>query len=282
MNKIVYTPELLFSLNRKGIFPLNTEGLNFFSQFPKSKNPYNNPLNNNFIVHSANGGNGGRKRLLPIIEPFSDDKIMFDMKELLLKVNETNKATIIDQITKLHFTPSCEDKLADMILDVTINCIFLVNIYVDIILSMESKHKNIINRINKAIIYQIYCQRKFPSENDANACETSEQKAKKWHINNAILIAELFLRNKYRPDMIINKVLTPLIDQITPDNTVNIELLTKIFPIIGPKIEIMYGMSLDGIFSRMEQISNDSRYETRLRFLIMDMIDLRKKKWNMS
>ena len=41
-------------------------------------------------------------------------------------------------------------------------------------------------------------------------------------------------------------------------------------------------MSLDGIFSRMEQISNDSRYETRLRFLIMDMIDLRKKKWNMS
>ena len=187
----------------------------------------------------ANGGNGGRKRLLPIIEPFSDDKIMFDMKELLLKVNETNKATIIDQITKLHFTPSCEDKLADMILDVTINCIFLVNIYVDIILSMESKHKNIINRINKAIIYQIYCQRKFPSENDANACETSEQKAKKWHINNAILIAELFLRNKYRPDMIINKVLTPLIDQITPDNTVNIELLTKIFPIIGPKIEII-------------------------------------------
>jgi len=308
-SKIIYTPEFLLSFNKKNVCPVRPDILAFFSQFPKNKNPYQNP-------HNANFTSQNRKKILPVVEPFSDDKIIFDLKELLLKVNEENKVAVLEQILKLHFTPTCEDKVAELLLDITVSCIFLVHIYVDIMLGIESKCKNVIEKINKAIINQIYHPKEFSSANDDIACETAEQKSKKWRIHNGLLISELFLRDKYHHQFMINQVLVPLINGIPAPapspapaqapvlvataststastsssdtskaqtgNLVNIEILNKIFPIVGPKLEIRHKANLDSIFFQLEQISKDKvNYPTRYRFIILDIIDLRKKGWGL-
>lgn len=278
--RITYTPEFLFSINKKNIYPIPNQVIAFFNQFPKNKNPYQNPFNANFITQN-------RKKIIPTAEPFSDDKIIFDLRELILKVNEDNKSTILEQILKLHFTPTCEEKIAELLLEVTVNCIFLVHVYVDIILGIEGKCKNIIEKINKAIINQIYYPKEFSAENDDIACETAEQKSKRWRINNGLLISELFLRDKYPHQFMINHVLTPLINGVQQSsdtkNLVNIEILNKIFPIVGPKLEIRHKANLESVFLQLEKISQDkAKYPTRHRFIVMDIIDLRKKGWGLK
>lgn len=291
MSKIIYTPEFLLSLNKKNVYPIQSlqeivvdkaadghdiDLITFFNMFQKNKNSYHNPYNANFPSQN-------RKKIVPQIEPFSDDKIIFDLKELLLKVNDENKTFVLGQILKLHFTPTCEDKVSSLLLEITVNCIFLVHVYVDIILGIESKCKNIIEKINKAIINQIYHPKEFSSENDDVACETAEQKSKKWRINNGLLISELFLRGKYHHQFMINQVLVPLINGISPINLINIEILSKIFPIVGPKLEIAHKANLTDIFHQLEGISKDKvNYPTRNRFLILDIIDLRKKGWGLK
>jgi len=273
--KITYTPETIQELNKSNLIPLNPNLLKFFQRFPKSKYSnviYNNSLNKNFPTQN-------RKKILPKLEPFTDEKTLFDLKALLIKVNDENQATILDQILKLNFTENSIDKVAELVHEVTVNCIFLVKVYVDIILQMEEKCPKIIEKINFNIIKQLYQPKVFDPANDEFACETAEQKAKKWRINNGMLISELFLRDKYHYQFMMDKIINPLIADISADDMVNIEVLHKIIPIVGPKLELKHKLNLTELFTQLTELSANKAYPPRLRFLIMDVIDLRKKNW---
>lgn len=268
MNKTRYHPETLRSLNCKNIYPIEPSLLDFFNTFQKTRYPnvtYQNPYNPNFVSH--------RKKLFPTHEPFSDEKILADFKANLTKLTRENEEEITNLILQLHFPPGIEDKAAEVFHETVLSCIFLADVYVDLLLKMKKTCTKIVESVNQIVSQQLYHPREFSTANDEIACETAEQKAKKWRINNGLLIAELFLQGKYHHQFMINNIIVPIINHITIEDTINIEVLNKIMPLILPKLASSKA-NLSGIFYQLTKISQDKSYPSRLRYLLMDITDL--------
>lgn len=272
MNQVQrYTQDELRSLNRREILPVDPKLLEFFSKFPKTKytnNDYQNPYNLNFIFH--------RKKLFPTHEPFSDQKIIADFKSILLKLTRDNLDETSKHILNINFPQTIKPKIATVLHKTIINCIFLVDVYAELILLISRQDNEITNYLNEIIIQQLYHPKKFSDENDEIACETAEQKEKKWRISNGLLIAELFLNNVYSPQFMVNDIIVPIVNHIKVEDTINIEVLKKIFPIILPKL-VESKTNISSIFYKLKKISENKEYPPRLRYLLMDIIELNKK-----
>ena len=271
--KITYSIQTLYSLNKKNIYTINSELINFFNTFPKNKyinTPYRNPLNINFKEQT-------RKKLFPTIEAFSDEKIISELRSILIKLTPENKKIILKQLYKIRISPTCLDKVVELLHQITIDCIFLVETYVDIFLNVEQWNKTMIDKLYERIIKQFYHPIKFSTKFDNIACETAEQKEKRWKINNAIIIAEFFRKNKINHQFMINKIFIPLINGIKQGNLLNIEILHKILMSIKPQLTQKNQVNLSDLLNQIEKLSKEQTYQHRLRFLLMDIIELYKK-----
>lgn len=88
----------------------------------------------------------------------------------------------------------------------------------------------------------------------------------------------LFLGELFKEGVLARSVLHLCIERLFDDD--DIESLTALLTAAGPRLDDAEGkIALDGHFKRITLLSQDRRFNSRLRFMLMDLIDLRKRKW---
>lgn len=268
---IKYTPNDLSLLNDAKLCSIPADLIKFFSRFPKSK--VSEPYNNQYNIYQGQLPKE-RKQIFKEVEAFSDEKIILDVKSTLNKLTEKNKKDIFNSFFNLYIPINAYNIAANTIHQVMIECIFMINPYIEFLVELQNQKEELFSLVINMIEKQFANSRSFDNTNDANAIETSIQKAKKWRINNTVIVAHLCKSGHYNVEYTCNDFLSKLIEQITPTDSLNIEIIKNIIPIVKdiPQFKSVYANSQ--IKNSLDTISNDKNYENRLRFLIMDIIDM--------
>lgn len=64
-------------------------------------------------------------------------------------------------------------------------------------------------------------------------------------------------------------------------NAENVEALCQLFSLIGKQLEaeVRESSAFDSYMARLQNVGNDSRLESRIRFMVRNVIELRANKW---
>jgi translation initiation factor 4G len=104
------------------------------------------------------------------------------------------------------------------------------------------------------------------------------QKAKRRGLGLVQLIGEL-----YKLDMlskaVIRECLIRLLGNVENPDEEDLESTCKLLTTVGRQFDDASGRSLDVVFLRLKNLSQNEAISSRIRFMIMDIMDLRKSKW---
>eukprot|EP00884_Botryococcus_braunii_P007223 jgi/Botrbrau1/16501/Bobra.0142s0095.1 len=135
------------------------------------------------------------------------------------------------------------------------------------------------------------CQEEFEGTADARAGlkdlppderENAERKVKLRTLGNIRLISEL-----YKRDVVPEKILHYCIQNMLGDGKTepfeeNVEAMCEMLTVAGKKMDLQGGKSkpkMDGYFVILEKWSKSKNMASRIRFMLRDVLDLRKSKW---
>lgn len=268
---IKYKPDDLKSFNDPKLCSIPADLIKFFSKFPKSK--ANEAYNNQYNIYQGQLPKE-RKQIFKEAEAFTDEKIILDIKAVLNKLTDKNKRDVFAGFFNLYMPVNAYNITATTIHQIMIECIFMITSYIDFLVELKGHSEPLFLLVISEIEKQFINSRVFDGSNDANAIETSVQKAKKWRVNNSIIVAHLYKSGHYSIDQVCDNYLGKLIESITPADPLNIEIIKTAITILKdiPKFKAVCTSS--SVKQSLDAISNDKNYENRLRFLIMDISDM--------
>jgi hypothetical protein len=109
--------------------------------------------------------------------------------------------------------------------------------------------------------------------------EEKRVKARRRMLGNIRLIGELY-KKKMLTERIMHACLHKLLGQYQDPDEEVVEALCKLMSTIGEMIDHEKAKErMDRYFERMKTLSNNMNLSSRVRFMLMDAIDLRKNKW---
>jgi len=123
------------------------------------------------------------------------------------------------------------------------------------------------------------CQEEFQKDNQivVHSSEEDEYKAKKRTLGNIKFISELF-KNKMLVNPIIHVCIKRLLQNKNGLDEEQLELLCKLLLNVGSMIDDDKSKTImDSYFMEMEELSQKVSF--RIRFMIIDVIDIRKNNW---
>lgn len=211
-----------------------------------------------------------------------------DENEIILK----NVKGILNKLSKDNFT-NLSKKLYDIDIDnhqlvrdviefiftKAINEPCFGEVYAELCKCLSTKNycDNTLN-FKREILAQ--CQKEFEKEKIETDDILLISNLKRKSLGNISFVGELFNQN-----MISDSVIFHCIDNlITKINEIskkgeNIECLCKLVTKTGYKMDKLHKQRIDYYFKILETISNDKINDFRSRFMIKDVLDLRKRKW---
>ncbi|KAG8363470.1 hypothetical protein BUALT_Bualt19G0025800 [Buddleja alternifolia] len=123
------------------------------------------------------------------------------------------------------------------------------------------------------------------AEEEGEAKQTAEEREEKRirvrrrMLGNIRLIGELY-KKKMLTERIMHECIHKLLGQHENPDEENIEALCKLMSTIGEMIDHHKAKGhMDSYFVNMSQLSNNMKLSSRVRFMLKDVIDLRKNKW---
>ena len=271
-----YDFDTLMAMNRKDLIGIPGELKIFLEALPVVKTPGHAYLNAcNPALYTEPVSSGQRKTLFAKSAAFTDEKTVEDVKILLGKVTNNNYQYILEQLAKLRYSGACWAAVADVYYEATIECIFLVASYVDLLIAWTETlspelSSGLINNFNTRVMNQLKSPREFDPALDSQSCETAADRGKRWQISNALIVCELFNRGKYPAKRIYEYLLLPAMTDVSPTNTVGLEIIIAAWPKIQAKLPTSERQPL---LERLKTISEDRTYIARLRFIIKDLIE---------
>ncbi|KAJ1439577.1 MIF4G-like, type 3 [Sesbania bispinosa] len=109
--------------------------------------------------------------------------------------------------------------------------------------------------------------------------EERRVKARRRMLGNIRLIGELY-KKKMLTERIMHECIKKLLGQYEDPDEEDIEALCKLMSTIGEMIDHPKAKEhMDAYFERMKLLSNNMNLSSRVRFMLKDVIDLRKNKW---
>jgi len=236
----------------------------FFKQIHRNKflHGYLNPYNYHLCPP------GQRKGLFPKANAFSDEKLVEDLKGILSKVTEKNLATVKEKVARIPFTPSSWELIIPMLHQVTVDCVFLIESLLDVLEVLHKSYENLWVEYKELLWQQFTDPREF-EDNDLSL-ENAEDRHKRWILSNCEIIAHLFRRNHYSSEWFVTEVLESLVTEITPENSLGIDIIIHIWELFSKKIPYD---NMDKVINRLDEISQDDHFPQRQRFLLLDLLE---------
>ncbi|XP_038709088.1 eukaryotic translation initiation factor 4G-like isoform X2 [Tripterygium wilfordii] len=109
--------------------------------------------------------------------------------------------------------------------------------------------------------------------------EEKRVKARRRMLGNIRLIGELY-KKKMLTERIMHECIKKLLGQYQNPDEEDVEALCKLMSTIGEMIDHSKAKEhMDAYFDRMENLSTNMKLSSRVRFMLKDSIDLRKRKW---
>ncbi|XVE74154.1 hypothetical protein DITRI_Ditri11bG0176100 [Diplodiscus trichospermus] len=109
--------------------------------------------------------------------------------------------------------------------------------------------------------------------------EEKRLKARRRMLGNIRLIGELY-KKKMLTERIMHECIKKLLGEYENPDEEDVEALCKLMSTIGDMIDHPKAkVYMDAYFERMAKLSNNMKLSSRVRFMLKDVIDLRKNKW---
>jgi len=259
-----YSLTALHALNSDKYRNIPGQLANFLAKIQSNKflTSYLNPYNRYLCPPTQ------RKVLFPKAEAFSDEKIVEDLQTLLSKVTDQNVNQIKTKLRKIPFTQSCWGLILPMIHQVTIDCVFLIDSLLEILLELQEIQPDFLARYQNLLEMQFKNPQVFVATE--LSLETAEDKHKRWIISNSQIMCALYKKGIY-DNQWLSDFLDTIFENISPENPIGIEILNQNWDSIRRQIPPEIS---EAAISRMDDLSHDPEYPNRLRFLLMDLIDM--------
>lgn len=254
----------LFTANKEEYKHITPELKGFFSKISRNKNINNYSNQHNKLLHSG----GNRKKILPQPLAFTDQKIIQDLKCIFAKVTETNRSKMLNKIKNIKYSDTCWDLVSEYIHQVSIDCVFLINTFVWIVDQLSKEYPVLLIKYKDLVFQQHETPKVFDSNKEA--LESCDDKHKRWVIDNYKVIVSMYNHNIYDDKYLFTTFLQPMLDNITPECTIGIEIYSAIWDQIEKKLDYEY---TNDIISKLKVIGEDGTYPTRLRFIVLDIVE---------
>ncbi|MBN3303314.1 IF4G1 factor, partial [Amia calva] len=129
------------------------------------------------------------------------------------------------------------------------------------------------------------CQKEFETEDDGDEGEErqrlrdelqeAKRKAQRRSLGNIRFIGELF-----KVKMLVKKTMHNCIVKLLKNHNESLECLCRLLSTIGKDLDVEIAKPrMDQYFSQMEQIIKERKTSSRIRFLLQDVLDLRRNNW---
>jgi translation initiation factor 4G len=128
------------------------------------------------------------------------------------------------------------------------------------------------------------CQKEFEKEVSNSSDPIVIMTLKKKSLGNIKFVGELFKKDMISDTIMfqcINKLLANINNTKGREKEENIECICKLISTVGEELDVMkYKTNFTYCINQMTIVSKDKSNDFRSRFLIIDVLDLRKNKWN--
>lgn len=251
-----YDYETMMSLNHPDLSNIDMNLKTFFSSLP----PYQ--ITKEIRFHYPNKFNVyfNRRRSRPQTILSNDPLVLKSLRSSLSKISPQNFESITEQIIGILGDSEYNwEEVSELFYTNIIDGIFMVDVWVKLLGQLEKKYPSLVRYLHHQVIKQSIEPRNFQD----HFTETAEDKYKRWQINNAFLIIQLYTAKKYSQNFLIAAI-AHWIDLINPENLVPLEILVKILPKLKGK-RIPYS---EQSLKKLIDISQDKTYSSRLRLLL--------------
>jgi len=215
------------------------------------------------------------------------NEISTNMKKLLNKISDKNYEKILEHITEFEISddPFCLNMIVKEIFEKAILEPGFSKIYAQICTQLIEKYNNFPNISFKRLLVA-HCQNFFSDRNICDLDEYNEIIKKKKIIGNSLFIGELCSLDVIPIDVIINECIIALIDEKDTVNIknmeMNMEIINNILIRSGKKFDESEETKekLNDLFKNINNVIKELKLSARIKFMFMDLNDLRKKSWN--
>ena len=214
------------------------------------------------------------------------NEISSNMKKLLNKISDKNYEKILEQIIDFEIKddPFCLNTIVKEIFEKALLEPKFSNIYAKICIELIKKYKNFPN-INFERLLISHCQNFFSERDLNNLDEYDELLKKKKILGNSFFIGELCSLEILSCKLVYNECFLKLLDEKNKLNSKNLEMNMEIINCILTRCgknfdkDVNHSKNLNELFESINSIIKEHKLSSRIRFMFMDLKDLRKKSW---
>lgn len=206
-------------------------------------------------------------------EAFSDDSIIKNIRSILGKISPqtTDKLTVSLLGIKYPANPEFREQFVALYHTVVMECIHWVDMYMELYKNLREKDAEFATAFGKLIIDKLSQPDSFPNE----------VKTKKFITSNFHVTIRLYLDKQFSDEIIKSAFATMLEADVYKEKFLGIEIICNGLTECGRNLERRSSKLVKDLIKDFKKMSEDKdTYPSRIRFMLMDLIDLHKNHWN--
>src|SRR3989338_4168410 len=233
---IRYPLHILMSMN-DGRVLTSGKTHDLFNQYPTLPHriSYDNPHNSRF----------------PKIKPaasqlkahvFDSASIIQDIRKVLSSISRSNISICKERLNSIRIPNTEVKKVAQLFHSSMIECIHLLDEYLDVILSMSNE--GLEHSILQEFVLILTRTFRHPPKFEDSAIENGEIRSDRWKYRNAVIIATIYSMNvhldafkDFSTELICDKFLDRLFADINSDNHASVVNLVEIWKLVSPRLK---------------------------------------------
>ena len=196
------------------------------------------------------------------------DKINEEIRGILSKLSETNKAKLFNDFKKLDIIDDCGQTLIDNIYLFSVDLDYLVHIYAELILLLKEKNLFLYEQLIQKILEIVLHPLNFNNE------ENGISKTKRWRMANIKLISAIYQQNPIEIDFhMVKNIIEFLHNQVTAAQPDSLEVLCELLKTSASQLMNEDKDFIDQLIDQLEPLCQNKEYDLRYRFMVQDLIE---------
>jgi len=263
----------------------------------RGNNPPKKPPVNNVRVRGREGGVRGKKdapmdiEVQPlqvtenryIVKDFEgEEKMLRILNGILNKLTPESFDNLLQQVLKMGITTvTLLTKTVDAVFEKALSEPAFSPVYAEFCEKLSTMLPPVLDETGKAKKFKSLllnqCQGEFEKSDrkDEDGQELGEDSKKQRQLGTIRFIGELFVRGLLKPAIMFDCI-RMLSEKPTEEN---IEALCKLLRTVGKTLEKADPVKVNEVFATLKEMTTQEKLNFRFRFMLQDVIDLRREKW---